>query len=536
MRFRLHNIRLGLDQPEEELFRKICRKLNLAPAELLEVKITRKAVDARKKDNVFFSYSVEFQVAGKALRKLAKFKELQPVADQENAGANLSMGSEALKEPPVVVGSGPAGLFAALLLAEQGYRPLLVERGADVDTRTAKVRQFWSERQLDPECNVQFGEGGAGTFSDGKLTTRINDPRVTKVFEAFVAAGAPEEILYLHKPHIGTDKLRIVVKNMRQRIIELGGQVRFNAKVTDIVHTDGQLAEIIINGTEPVPTRVLVLAIGHSARDTYELLARRDFAIEQKAFAIGARIEHPQGLINQAQYGNFAEHLALGAADYQLVYKNEELNRAAYTFCMCPGGQVVAAASEPDTVVTNGMSLYARDTGVANSAIVVSVLPDDFGAKDALAGVQFQRKWESLAFKVGGSDYNAPAQRVEDFLRGQKSANLENTTASYQPGVTPANLHECLPDYVGEMLGLAIEHFNKKIRNFSYPDAVLTGVETRTSAPVRIIRDQELNAPGIKGVYPCGEGAGYAGGIVSAAVDGLRVAEAIIKKYRRGEK
>ncbi|ADG81264.1 NAD(P)/FAD-dependent oxidoreductase [Thermincola potens] len=533
MRFRLHNIRLGLDEESSLLPQKICRKLRISPEELLNCQVLKKAVDARKKDNIHFVYSVEIELPEKTGRRIAGKHGLTPVTEQPNAP--LVPGNIPLGYRPVIVGTGPAGLFAALLLAEYGYRPLVLERGYDVETRTAKVLDFWENRALDPECNVQFGEGGAGTFSDGKLTTRINDPRVTRVFETFVAAGAPEEILYLSKPHIGTDKLRAVVKNIRNRIIELGGQVRFQAKLTNIFHQHGAVTEVEVNGKERIPARAVVLAIGHSARDTYRMLVEQGFYLEQKAFAMGVRIEHPQQLINEAQYGKYANHPSLGAADYQLVYKNKELDRAAYTFCMCPGGQVVAAASEKDTVVTNGMSYFARNSGIANSAVAVSVLPDDFGAKGPLAGVQFQRKWEMLAFQVGGKNYNAPVQRVEDFLAGRASDNVDLDLASYRPGITPADLHGCLPEFVSEMLEMAIEDFDKKIRNFGYSDAVLTGVETRTSAPVRIVRDEEYNAVGIAGVYPAGEGAGYAGGIISAAVDGLRVAEAIIKKYRKGE-
>lgn len=539
MRFRLYNVRLKIDQEGSQLSKKICQKLRISPAELKSIKIIKKAVDARKKDEIFFVYGVEIEVSNKTARQLIK-KGLEAVKDKDAVKDRLPWGyqlgkSRVIETRPVVIGSGPAGLFATLLLAEYGFRPLLLERGQEVEIRTQKVKRFWEERILDPECNVQFGEGGAGTFSDGKLTTRINDPRVTKVFETLVAGGAPEEIMYLHKPHIGTDKLRLVVRNIRQRISELGGQVQFNAKVTKIICENGAVAELEVNGESRIPAKEVVLAIGHSARDTYQMLVEQGFQVEQKAFAIGVRIEHPQQLINEAQYGKFASHPKLGAADYQLVYKNEDLARAAYTFCMCPGGQVVAAASETNSVVTNGMSDYARDSGKANSAIVVSVLPEDFGGKDALAGVQFQRKWESLAFKVGGKNYNAPAQRVGDFLAGRASNSIDQALASYQPEVTPADLHECLPAYVTEMLGLAVNDFNKKIRNFSSSEAVLTGVETRTSAPVRIVRGEDYNAVGIEGVYPAGEGAGYAGGIVSAAVDGLRVAEAIIKKYRKGE-
>jgi len=410
------------------------------------------------------------------------------------------------------------------------------ERGQDVETRTADIDDFWRKHLLNPESNVQFGEGGAGTFSDGKLTTRVNDPRSNLVLEEFVKAGAPEEILYLHKPHIGTDKLRSVVVNLRRFIQEQGGDVYFNSKVTGLLVEANRVTGVIVNGETEIPAQVIVMAVGHSARDTYEMLEQLHCPIEQKAFAVGVRVEHPQELIDNAQYGQLAGHPKLGAADYQLVLNSDEMNRSAYTFCMCPGGQVVAAASELNTVVTNGMSNYARDTGISNSAVVVSVHPEDFAGVHPLSGVEFQRKWEKAAFKAGGRNYNAPAQLVGDFLAGRGSTDLEEAPwASYQPGLAPADMHDCLPGYINSMLEEAIVAFDRKLKGFSLPTAVLTGVETRTSAPVRLVRDKYRESTGLKGMYPIGEGAGYAGGIVSAAIDGIRVAEDIISRYRRGE-
>ncbi len=534
MVFRLTGIKMELDRDASELLSLIARKLSVPPGEIRDYRIIKKALDARKKNSLFFVYTVDVTLSGKGAgtvsrRRIPGLTRVSP----EPRTAPLP-GNVPLKNRPVVVGAGPAGIFAALTLARNGYRPLVFERGRDVDTRTADVEGFWLKRLLNPESNVQFGEGGAGTFSDGKLTTRINDPRVRSVLEDFVKAGAPEEILYLHKPHIGTDRLRAVVKNLRISLQDMGGEIYFASKVTGLLLENRKVTGVIINGEHEVPAGAVVLAIGHSARDTYQMLEQSGCPIEQKAFSIGVRVEHPQNLIDCAQYGRFAGHPKLEAADYQLVFKNEEMQRTAYTFCMCPGGRVVAAASEGNTVVTNGMSDYARDSGVANSAVVVSVGPDDFGSADPLAGIEFQRKWERAAFHAGGGNYNAPAQLVEDFLAGRASGSLDAAPwATYRPGLTPADLHECLPGYVTSMLEEAIRSFDRKLKGFALPEAVLTGVETRTSAPVRLLRSANRESIGIEGLYPAGEGAGYAGGIVSAAVDGIRVAEAIISKFRK---
>ena len=380
-----------------------------------------------------------------------------------------------------------------------------------------------------------FGEGGAGTFSDGKLTTRIKDPRVRYVLEEMVDAGAPQEIMYLNKPHVGTDILRTMVKKLREKIIKQGGDIYFDAQLTDLTVFQGRVGEIKVEGHINLPVQALVLAIGHSARDTYRMLEGKDVAMEAKAFAIGVRVEHPQDFIDRAQYGSLAGHPKLGAADYSLAYQDKERGRGAYSFCMCPGGYVVGAASEPGGVVTNGMSENARDSKHANSALVVSVNADDFG-EGPLKGIDFQRKWEKAAYETGGGDFHAPVQRITDFLADRESTDLDGIVVpTYRPGVKPANLRECLPKEVGEVLGDAIKHWDKKIKGFAHAQAVMTGVETRTSAPLRILRNNDMESVNTEGLYPVGEGAGYAGGIVSAAVDGLKAADNIIKKYREPE-
>lgn len=538
MIFRVSDIKVHIDKDKGELTGKIARKISVPPEEIRNYKVVKKALDARQKGSgqIYFVYTVEVELTPKGNRVLARRKYAGVTLREPEPGLQMVPGNIALRNRPVIVGAGPAGIFAALSLAREGYRPIVFERGQDVETRAADIDDFWLNRLLNSESNVQFGEGGAGTFSDGKLTTRVNDPRANRVLEEFVKAGAPEEILFLHKPHIGTDKLRTVVVNLRRSIQELGGEVYFNSKVTGLLVEASRVTGVVVNEETEIPAQVVIIAVGHSARDTYEMLEQLPCPIEQKAFAVGVRVEHPQGLMDNAQYGQLAGHPKLGAADYQLVYNNDEMKRAAYTFCMCPGGQVVAAASELNTVVTNGMSNYARDTGIANSAVVVSVHPEDFAGVHPLSGMEFQRKWEKAAFAAGGRNYNAPAQLVGDFLAGRGSTDLaEAPWATYQPGLEPADMHECLPGYINTMLEEAIVAFDRKLKGFALPTAVLTGVETRTSAPVRLVRNEHKESPGFKGLYPTGEGAGYAGGIVSAAIDGIRVAEAIISRYRRGE-
>ena len=507
------------------------RRLKLPPQAVLEVAIVRKALDARRKHNISFVYSLNVSTSVPDGQVLSALKNDNDVAvATEHIPDIITPGSNKLAQRPVVIGFGPAGMLAALTLAQHGYCPLVLERGRDVDQRTQDVAKFWRTGQFDEQSNVQFGEGGAGTFSDGKLTTRVNDPLMRQVLDVFVQAGAPIEITYEHKPHIGTDKLRGIVKNIRQQIIELGGQVEFEAKVTDLVIKDGKITGLIVNETRNIPCDLALFAIGHSARDTYTMLHNHDIAMEAKAFAIGVRIEHPQELIDKSQYGVSAGHANLPAADYSLVYHANDTKRTAYSFCMCPGGLVVAAASETGGVVTNGMSLYNRASGTSNSALVVNVSPEDFGS-DVLAGIAFQRKYERLAFECGGSNYHAPMQTVGDFLAGSIGSTTDGTKPSYRPGVLAADLRQCLPDFVVDTLARALPEFDRKIKGFANPGAIMTGVETRTSAPVRIVRGNDYLSVNTKGLYPIGEGAGYAGGIMSAALDGLNCAVAIIKQY-----
>ncbi|WP_041274874.1 NAD(P)/FAD-dependent oxidoreductase [Desulforamulus reducens] len=527
---RVSGIKITLDQDEAAIKRELLTKLKIKEKELVEYSIFKCSVDARKKDNVFFVYTIDAVINNedKILKRFARDKDVSSSPDLNYE--YTKPGDIPLKNRPVIIGTGPAGLFAGLILAVMGYRPLLLERGSDVDTRTEAVRTFWKTGKLDTECNVQFGEGGAGTFSDGKLTTLIRDLRCRKVLEEMVAAGAPAEILYAHKPHVGTDVLREVVKNIRQRIISLGGDVCFNTKVTDIKVEQGVVTGVEFNGEAFIDTEVVLLAVGHSARDTFKMLYDKGIRITPKAFSIGVRIEHPQELINQAQYKQFAHHSKLGPAEYKLSYHSPS-GRSAYTFCMCPGGLVVAAASEEGGVVTNGMSEHARNANNANSALLVGVTPADYGSEHPLAGVEFQRQWERKAFELAGANYHAPAQLVGDFLLDRPSEKIGHVEPSYRKGITLAELKHCLPPYVVETLREAILDFDKKLKGFAISDAVLTGVETRSSSPVRIERNEQRQS-NIIGLYPAGEGAGYAGGIVSAAVDGIRVAEAIIAKYK----
>lgn len=526
---RVTGIRLSLDEDKQQILKKISKKLNIKESDIIGFKIFRQSIDARKNSMIFFVYTVDVELkAEKDIFEKVRDKDVKVTPDMEYAF--VKPGDQVLKSPPVLVGTGPAGLFAGLLLAQSGYRPVLIERGSDVDTRTDIVRRFWETGNLDRDCNVQFGEGGAGTFSDGKLTTLIRDRRCRKVISEMVFAGAPEEIAYLHKPHVGTDILKTVVKNIRKKIIDLGGTVRFNSQVTDLIIEKNCLQGVIINGTEKLDAQIMILAIGHSARDTFAMLDGKGVMMVPKAFSIGVRIEHPQDLIDRAQYKQFAGHKTLGPAEYKLVYHSPG-GRSAYTFCMCPGGTVVSAASEEGCVVTNGMSTYARSERNANSALLVGVTPDDFSSSHPLAGVEFQRKWEKKAFDLGGRDYGAPVQLVGDFLEDKPSKSFGKVKPTYTRPVVATEIKNCLPDYVTETIKEAIVDFNRKLEGFAMPDAVLTGVETRSSSPVRIQRDDNC-CSNIGGLYPAGEGAGYAGGIVSAAVDGMKAAENMIKKYR----
>lgn len=513
------------------------RRLGLPPEAVSGAEIVRKAVDARRYHGapILFTYVLDVRVEQekKVLARWRKDKNVGPAPQpRESALRQLTAVAPAQGErPPVVVGFGPAGMFAALALARAGLSPLVLERGQDVDTRTRDIEAFWRGGRLLPDSNVQFGEGGAGTFSDGKLTTRSSDPLMTDVLETLVAAGAPEEIKYLHKPHVGTDLLLGIVKHIRREIIRLGGQVRFGACVTDIeIASDGTLEALIVAGEERIPCGAAFFGIGHSARDTYRMLLKRGLSMEAKPFAMGVRIEHPQDFIDRAQYGGDAGHERLPVADYALTYKDPATGRGAYSFCMCPGGLVVAATSEAGGVVTNGMSNYRRDSGIANSALLVQVGPGDFG-NEVLAGLILQEKLEHLAFRLGGGDYRAPVQTVGDFLAGTSGSAEFLTQPTYRPGVRTADLHECLPDYIARTLAGALPYFDRKIPGFAERGAVLTGIESRSSAPCRLRRDREsLEAERTPGLYPIGEGAGYAGGIMSAAVDGLKAALAYLHK------
>ncbi|WP_101696555.1 NAD(P)/FAD-dependent oxidoreductase [Clostridium minihomine] len=524
---KITEIGLPLSAGTEELKEQAALRLSVSSDDIESVQILKKSVDARKKQDVHFQYSIGVTLKSgeeKVLSRCggAKITRMRPYQYQMPP-------CKKFPQRPVVVGLGPAGLFAALILAQAGQRPIVMERGANVEKRTQQVQDFWNGGSLRPESNVQFGEGGAGTFSDGKLNTGTKDGRASKVFEELVKAGAPEEILYDAKPHIGTDLLPGIVKTIREEIIALGGEVWFETRLLNLKTTHGKVTGLTVERDGQVQTidaRQVVLAVGHSARDTFEQLFEQGVAIEQKPFSIGARIEHLQEKINRAQYGNFAEHPALGAADYKLAVHLEN-GRGVYTFCMCPGGQVVAAASEAGRLVTNGMSRYARDEKRANAALLVGVSSQDFESAHPLAGVQFQRRWEEAAFHLGGGDYHAPAQRVGDFLKGKASDSF-GLTPSYQPGAVPCDLAGCLPPYVVESMRQGILQMNRKLHGFADPDAVLTGVETRSSSPVRLTRGADCQSVSLGGLYPCGEGAGYAGGIVSAAVDGIRCAEAVL--------
>ena len=520
MQLRLTQLKQRLDDWQMPLSQVAARALRVDPAQILSVRLTRRSVDARDKSDVHLVLTLEVKTARPIPRLPRNAEILSPTAP-----AQAPTGHIALPHPPLVVGMGPAGLFAALTLARAGLRPLVIERGRPVEERTRDVEQFWATGLLNPDSNVQFGEGGAGAFSDGKLNSGIKDKRCRRVLEELHRAGAPESILYDARPHIGTDRLKPTVRAIREEIISLGGTVRFETALTGLRVEENRVTGAVLNGSEAVDTNHVLLAPGHSARDTFQWLHRLGVKMSPKSFAIGARIEHRQADIDRAQYGRFAGHPALGAADYRLAVHLPG-GRAVYTFCMCPGGQVVAAASEAGELAVNGMSLYARDGENANSALLVNVTPEDFGDDDPLSGVRFQQQWERAAYRAGGSDYRAPAQRVGDFLNNRASTGPGRVVPSHRPGVKWGELDQCLPGFVTEALREALPLLDRRLRGFSNPDAVLTGVETRSSSPLRIERDEHCQSP-LRGLYPCGEGAGYAGGIMSAAVDGIRCAEAI---------
>lgn len=512
----------------------LVHKFPVLKDQIQEIHVVRRAVDARKKPHITFVYTLFVAVQNEVvvMKKLGRDKNVSTMEPIEPEP--IVHGEQVLKERPVVVGFGPAGMLAAFYLAREGYRPIVLERGQDVDQRSHDVETFWQTGEFKAESNVQFGEGGAGTFSDGKLTTRVTHPRLHEIAKYFVQFGAPQEILYKHKPHVGTDVLRGMVKAMREQIIAWGGEVRFGAKLTKLQLAANQVVGVEVNDEEIIPTSLVLAGVGHSARDTYEMLYNTGIAMESKPFAVGVRIEHPQSMIDISQYGIEPAELGLGAAEYSVVYHDKETGRTAYSFCMCPGGEVVASASEDGHVVTNGMSLYARASGVANSALVVTVGPDDFG-NHPLGGVAFQREWEKKAFELGGHDYKAPLQTVGDFLARQKGTVPEGNAAaphSYRPGVVAADLHECLPTYVTDVMERALPYFGRRIKGFDEPQICMTGVETRTSSPLRILRDDDRQSLTVKGLYPMGEGAGYAGGIMSAALDGAETAIRVMVAYK----
>jgi uncharacterized FAD-dependent dehydrogenase len=529
---RLTELALPLDHSPAALREAIVQRLRIDAADLVNFTVFKRSYDARKKNSVIlFVYVIDLQAHNEAaiLQRFADDPQVCPAPDTNYHAVGHA--PPHLNERPVVVGFGPCGLFAALLLAQMGFKPIVLERGRDVRQRTQDTWALWRKNILTAESNVQFGEGGAGLFSDGKLYSQIKDPKFygRKVMREFVRAGAPDEIMFVSKPHIGTFRLTGVVAAMRAEIIALGGEVRFESKVTDLLIDNSQLIGAVLASGEQIHGRHIVLALGHSARDTFRMLHRHGVFIEAKPFAIGLRIEHPQSLVDQARLGKYAGHPELGAADYKLVHHAKN-GRAVYSFCMCPGGTVVAATSEAGRVVTNGMSQYSRNERNANAGIVVSIDPARDFPGGPLAGVELQEQLESRAYELGGRDYCAPAQLVGDFIRGVASTAFGEVTASYQPGVRLCDLAPALPRYAIDAIREALPAFGKQIRGFDRSDAVLTGVETRTSSPVRITRDHAtLQSVNLRGLYPAGEGAGYAGGILSAGVDGIKVAEAVAK-------
>jgi uncharacterized FAD-dependent dehydrogenase len=531
---RINELKLPLDHPEPALRQAILKRLSLASADLVSFTVFKRAYDARKTSAIQLIYTIDLEAKDEAsvLKRLAKDAH---VTRSPDTGYKFVTHAPAGAARPVVIGMGPCGLFAGLILAQMGFRPIILERGKIVRERTVDTFRFWRKGVLNPASNAQFGEGGAGTFSDGKLYSQIKDPRHLgrKVLQEFVEAGAPEEILYVSKPHIGTFRLVSMIERMRAKIEGLGGEIRFESQVVD-VRIDGSgddrcIAGVVLADGEEIAADRVVTALGHSARDTFEMLHGRGVFFEPKPFSIGVRIEHPQSVIDAARFGKSAGHPILGAADYKLAHHASN-GRSVYSFCMCPGGTVVAAASEPGRLVTNGMSQYSRRERNANAGIVVGVTPEDFPGDhrtNPLAGVAFQRQWEEAAFKAGGETWQAPGQTVGDFLAARPSTHLGEVVPSYKPGVTPTDLSLCLPDYAVMAIREALPAFGRQIAGFSMSDAVMTGVETRTSSPIRMTRGKDFQSLNVKGLYPAGEGAGYAGGILSAAVDGIKVAEAL---------
>ncbi|MBL8643867.1 MAG: NAD(P)/FAD-dependent oxidoreductase [Rhodospirillaceae bacterium] len=529
---RLTEFKLPLDHTEDDLKAALAKRLKVPASDILSHTVFRRGYDARKTDAIYLIYTLDVDLKNQAavFKRLHKDRNISPTPDTRYH--MVTKAPPGLASRPVVVGFGPCGLFAGFLLAEMGFKPIILERGKAVRERTVDTFGLWRKRVLNPESNVQFGEGGAGTFSDGKLYSQIKDPkfRARKVLAEFAAAGAPDEILYISKPHIGTFRLVSMIENMRAKMIGMGAEIRFQSKVADIEleeqNGERRVRAVALASGERIATSHLVMAVGHSARETFQMVHDKQIFMEAKPFSIGVRIEHPQAMINEQRFGKFAGHPLLGAADYKLVHHCAN-GRSVYSFCMCPGGTVVAASSEPGRVVTNGMSQYRRAQRNANSGLVVGITPEQDYPGHVLAGIEYQRRWEDAAFAVGGGTYNAPGQLVGDFLAGKPSTALGDVTPSYKPGLTLTDLSLCLPDYAVAAIREALPVFGRQIKGYDRPDAVMTGVETRTSSPLRITRDESLQSVNTKGLYPAGEGAGYAGGILSAAVDGIKIAEAV---------
>lgn len=530
---RLTEIKLPLNHAPEDLTTAITTKLKISAEQMASFVMFKRGYDARNKRNIQLIYTLDITLTDSDLTNdlLVQFESDNHVkATPDTSYKYVGEAPKDLTERPIVIGFGPCGLLAGLTLAQMGFKPIIIERGNEVRQRTKDTFGFWRQRKLNTESNVQFGEGGAGTFSDGKLYSQVKDPNHygRKVMTEFVKAGAPEEILFVSKPHIGTYKLVSMVEKMRAEIIELGGEVRFATRVDDLHITDSKVTGVTLNSGETLKTNHVVLAVGHSARDTFEMIHDKGVYVEAKPFSIGFRIEHKQSTIDQARFGDNAGNEILGAADYKLVHHCKN-GRSVYSFCMCPGGTVVAAASEEGRVVTNGMSQYSRNERNANSAIVVGIDPERDYPNHPLAGIDLQRQLETLAFELGGKDYNAPAQTIGDFLKGKPNSELGDVNPSYTPGITLTDLSKALPDFAVDAIREAIPAFNKKIQGFSSDDGLLTGVETRTSSPISIKRNKEFQSINTKGLFPAGEGAGYAGGILSAGIDGIKVAEAVAK-------
>ncbi|TVU65828.1 NAD(P)/FAD-dependent oxidoreductase [Vibrio tasmaniensis] len=525
---RLTEIKLPLDHEESAIQDAIEAKLGINADQVLSFNIFKRGYDARKKSKILLIYTLDVLVENEAelLEQFISDPHVKVTPDMEYKFVAKAVENQT--ERPVVIGFGPCGLFAGLVLAQMGFNPIIVERGKEVRERTKDTFGFWRKRTLNTESNVQFGEGGAGTFSDGKLYSQVKDPKHygRKVIEEFVAAGAPEEILYVSKPHIGTFKLVTMIEKMRASIIELGGEIRFSTRVDDVHMEDGQITGLTLSNGEEIKSRHVVLAVGHSARDTFEMLHDRGVYMEAKPFSVGFRIEHKQAMIDEARFGKNAGNPILGAADYKLVHHCKN-GRTVYSFCMCPGGTVVAATSEEGHVVTNGMSQYSRAERNANSAIVVGIDPERDYPGDALAGIRLQRELEKGAYVLGGENYDAPAQKIGDFLKGRDPSEIGEVKPSFTPGIHLTDISKTLPDFAIEAIREAIPAFEKKIKGFSTPDGLLTGVETRTSSPVCIKRGKDYQSINLKGFFPAGEGAGYAGGILSAGIDGIKAAEAL---------